>query len=112
MDNRASLKNEYKERKVLGGIYRLQNTKNGRYFLDHTPNLQAKQNSFNFMASTGTCFHFKLKEDWDRFGGSIFTFETLEELEKMKDQSPLEFIADLEMLEKLWSEKLDPSKRY
>jgi hypothetical protein len=112
MENRTSLKNEYKQRKIAGGIFRLNNTKNGRYLLEHTPNLQAKENSFNFMVSTDTCFHYKLKEDWDIFGGSVFIFEVLEEIDKKKEQSQQEFISDLEMLEKLWSEKLDASKRY
>jgi hypothetical protein len=112
MDRRTSLKNEYKERKVIGGIYRLTNTKNNMYFLEYTPNLEAKQNSFNFMVSTGTCFHHKLKEDWDTFGSNMFIFEILEEIEKKKDQSQMEFIEDLKMLENLWAEKLDVSKRY
>jgi hypothetical protein len=112
MDRRKTLINEYKQRRIFGGIYRVTNTRNGMYLLDHTPNLQAKQNSFSFQVSSGSCFHHKLEKDWVAFGSQAFTFEILEELEKKKDASQEEFIEDLKTLEQLWSDKLDPSKRY
>lgn len=112
MDKRKTLVNEYKQRKIVGGIFRVTNTKNGMYLLDYTPNLQAKQNAFEFMASSGSCFDYKLKRDLDTFGNAAFTFEILETLEKKKEQSQAEFIADLETLTQMWSEKLDSAKRY
>ena len=112
MDKRKELINEYKQRKIIGGIYRLTNTRNGMYFLDHATDLKAKQNSFNFMASSGSCFHFKLQKDWQEYGGSVFVFDTLEEIEKKKEQSQQEFLDDLETLQQIWSEKLPASNRY
>jgi hypothetical protein len=110
--DRKALINEYKERKIVGGIYRITNTRNGMYFLDYGPDLQAKQNGFNFMVSTGSCMHYELKKDWAEFGSGAFAFEALEELEKKKDQSPAEFNDDLITLQGFWKEKLDASKRY
>jgi 2-phospho-L-lactate transferase/gluconeogenesis factor (CofD/UPF0052 family) len=112
MDKRKTLINEYKQRKIIGGIYRVTNTRNGMYLLDYATNLQAKQNSFNFMASSGSCFDYRLKKDWAAFGGKAFIFEMLEALEKKKEQTQDEFIDDLKMLEQLWEEKLDSSTRY
>ncbi|MFA5065209.1 MAG: GIY-YIG nuclease family protein [Dehalococcoidia bacterium] len=112
MDTRKTLTNEYKQAKVVGGVYRLVNTRNNMYLLDCTPNLQAKQNSFNFTRSSGSCLDFRLKEVWESFGGEAFAFEILESLEKKKEQSQEEFIDDLEMLKQLWSDKLDSSNRY
>jgi hypothetical protein len=112
MDRKKTLINEYKQRKVIGGIYRVTNTCNGMYLLDYTTNLRAKQNSFNFMVSTGSCLDYKLKTDLAVFGGKAFIFEMLEPLEKKKEQTQDEFIDDLKMLEQLWSDKLDPSTRY
>ena len=112
MDNRKVLINDYKQRKIIGGIYRITNTCNGMYLLNYATNLQAKQNSFSFMVSSGSCFDYKLKKDWTEFGGKSFTFETLETLEKKKDQSQEEFEEDLKVLQQIWSEKLDSSKRY
>ena len=112
MDRRKALTNEYKQRKIIGGIFRVTNTRNGMYLLDYTPNLQAKQNIFDFTVSSGSCFDYKLKKDLEAFGGKVFNFEILETIEKKKEQTQDEFIADLKMLEQLWSEKLDSSMRY
>ncbi len=112
MDRRKTLVNEYKQREIVGGIYRVTNTCNGMYLLDYTTNLQSKQNSFNFTASSGSCFDYRLKEDWVTFGGKAFIFEILEALEKKKEQTQDAFINDLKMLKQLWSEKLDSSNRY
>jgi hypothetical protein len=112
MDKRKTLINEYKQGKIVGGIYRVTNTRNGMYLLDHAANLQAKQNSFNFMVSSGSCLDYRLKKDLTTFGEKAFTFEILEAIEKKKEQTQAEFIDDLKMLEQLWSEKLDSSTRY
>ena len=112
MDKRKALKNEYKLGKIVGGIYRVANTRNGMYLLDYAANLQSKQNSFNFMVSSGSCLDYRLKEDLAEFGGRAFIFEILEALEKKKEQTQDEFIDDLKMLEQLWKQKLDSSTRY
>jgi hypothetical protein len=112
MDRRKTLISEYKQRKIIGGIYRVTNTKNGRYLLDYTPNLQARQNAFDFMASSGSLFDYRLQKDWETFGEKAFTFEVLETIEQKKEQTRDGFIADLKTLAQLWSEKLDPSTRY
>jgi len=112
MDRRRELTEAYKERKIIGGIYRVTNSRTGMYMLEHTQNLQAKRNSFDFMVSSGTCFHHKLQVDWADMGASVFTFEVLAELEKKPDQSQPGFIVDLETLAQMWADKLDPAKRY
>ena len=112
MDKRKTLINEYKQGKIVGGIYRVTNTRNGMYLLDYAANLQAKQNSFNFMVSSGSCLDYRLKKDLAEFGCRCFVFEILEALEKKPEQAQDEFMDDLKMLGQLWSEKLDPSKRY
>jgi hypothetical protein len=109
---RKTLSNQYKQRIITGGIYKITNTGNAMYLLGHAVDLRAKQNSFDFMVSSGSCFDYRLKKDWEVFGAQAFTFETLELLEKKKDQTQEEFISDLQMLEQMWIEKLDPSKRY
>jgi hypothetical protein len=112
MDRRKTLINEYKQGKITGGIYRVTNTRNGMYLLGHAVNLQAKQNSYNFMVSTGSCLDYRLKKDLAAFGGKVFIFEILEALDKKEEQTQDEFTDDLKMLEQLWSEKLDSSTRY
>jgi len=112
MDRRKTLLNEYKQGKIIGGIYRVTNTRNGMYLLGYATNIQAKQNGYNFMVSTGSCLDYRLKKDLTAFGGKAFIFEILESLEKKKEQTQDEFTDDLKTLEQIWSEKLDPSTRY
>jgi hypothetical protein len=112
LDRKKELQKEYKERKIIGGVFRVVNTTNGKYLLDYTPNLQAKQNAFNFMVTQSSCFDYKLRSDWESSGGGAFTFETLDTLVKKDIQTPEEFQNDLKTLAQMWSEKLDPKKRY
>ena len=112
MDRRKTLSEEYKQRKIIGGIYKVTNTHNGKYLLDYATDLKAKQNGFDFMISSGSCFDYKLKTDMEAFGSKVFIFEIVEAIEKKKEQSQVEFIDDLKMLEELWSNKLDASSRY
>ncbi len=112
MDKRKTLINEYKQRRIIGGVYKITNMRNGMYLLDYAMNLQAKQNAFNFMASSDSCFDYRLKKDWDTFGGKVFTFEILDTIEKKKEQTQDEFIADLVILLQAYSEKLDSLNRY
>ncbi|MHB8084698.1 MAG: GIY-YIG nuclease family protein [Dehalococcoidia bacterium] len=112
MDRRKKLSNEYKQGKIIGGIYRIRNTHNGMYLLDYATDLQARQNAFNFMISSGSCLDNRLKEDWIVFGGGAFTFEALEALEKKVDQTQDEFMDDLKMLKQIWSDKLGPLAKY
>lgn len=110
--DKKSLINEYKQREITGGIYRITNTQNGMYLLDYSTNIGAKQNSFNFMVSSGNCINYRLKKDWEAFGAGAFTFETLETIVKKKEQSQEQFTEDLEILRQIWADKLEVSARY
>ncbi len=111
-DNRKKLAQEYKNRKVIGGVYRIVNIQNGRYLLDCAPELRSRQNAFDFMVSSGVCFDYKLKQDWSSFGSQAFVFEILETVEKKAGQSQEEYIDNLLLLEQIWNEKLGPASRY
>jgi hypothetical protein len=110
--DRKTLKEEYKQKKITGGIYKVTNTRSGMYLVNSTPNFPAKQNAFNFAISSNMVFDNRLRQDWEALGGGAFTFEILETLDKKKDQTEQQFLADLETLLEIWMEKLDPSKKY
>jgi len=110
--DRKSLKEEYKQRKVVGGIYRVTNTHSGKCLLGYTPDAQAKQNAFNFAVASNLFFDQRLRQDWEELGAKAFTFEILETLAKKTDQTQAQFIADLQALEQMWSDKLDLSNGY
>jgi len=112
MSDKKELINEYKQRKIVGGVFRVVNTKNGKYLLDYATDLQAKQNSFNFMVMTNASFDYKMDKDWKEFGAAAFKFEVLDSLEKKKDQSQEMFIEDLKTLKQMWVEKGEAGRGY
>lgn len=112
MNRRKEISNEYKDRKLLGGVYTITNTVNGRYLIAHAANLQSVQNHFQFAVTTGSTVHPKMKQDWEALGAKAFTLEVLEELEQKPGQSQAEFMDDLKTLEQLCRANLDASKEY
>ncbi|ADJ26571.1 ArsR family transcriptional regulator [Dehalogenimonas lykanthroporepellens BL-DC-9] len=111
-NNRKDLINAYKQRKIIGGVFKVTNTTNGRYLLDSAPDIQARQNAFNFSVTTNNPFDYKMRKDWQEHGASAFTFEILDTLEKKETQSQEQFIEDLKMLEDIQADKLDSGIRY
>lgn len=110
--DKKEIKEAYKQRKIIGGIYRVTNTRDGMYLFNYSPNIQAKQNAFDFAVSSNMVYDNRLRKDWEALGGVGFKFEVLEILEKKKDQTQEQFIEDLKALAEMWDEKLDPAKRY
>ena len=112
MNRRKELTNEYKNRKLCGGVYTITNTLNGKYLIDHAANLQSVRNRFQFAVTTGSTIHPKMHKDWQESGAQAFTLTVLEEIEQRPDQSQAEFMDDLATLEQLWRANLDASKEY
>lgn len=112
MDKRKELRAQYKQRTVVGGVYRIVNTENGRYLLAADDDLRGSKNRFEFAAATGSCVMPQLQDDWKKYGSKIFAFEILEELEKKPEQTAQEFAGDLQALAELWSEKFNPAQAY
>jgi hypothetical protein len=110
--DRKELKDAYKQRKIIGGIYRVMNTRTGMYLFGYVPDIQAKQNAFSFSVSSNVVFDNRLRQDWESLGGGSFSFEVLETLDKKKDQTQEQFVEDLKTLAEIWDEKLDRSNRY
>ncbi len=112
MDRRKELKKAYLEREVIGGVFAVRNTANGKRLLLPSTDLQSNKNQFAFCRSTNCCFKFQLQEDWNAFGADAFVFEVLEELEKKNTQSQQEFKEDVQTLEALWREKFSAETLY
>lgn len=110
--NRKELINEYKSRKLHGGVYTITNTTNGKYLIGHAANLKSVQNRFQFAVSTGSTVHPKMQKEWITLGAQAFKLEILEELVQKDDQSPEEFMDELKTLEQLWRTQLDAAKEY
>ncbi len=102
----------YKQRQLIGGIYKIKNKANGKCLLQSTTDLAGSKNRFEFSVSTGSCISYKLQKDWNEFGQDSFIFEVLEELKQKETQTLKQFSDDLKTLEELWVEKFRPNVLY
>lgn len=106
-DSRKALKEQYKNRKVVGGVYRIKCSEINGGWLRSTTDMKGAENRYRFLLSTGTCPEPSMAKAWDQFGPSSFSFEVVEELEKKETQTDREFTDDVNLLLELWTEKQD-----
>ena len=89
------------------GVFQIRNTVNGKLFVGSTMDLSAVFSGIRFQLYAGAHFNKALEADWMRYGTGRFEFEILEELFSREDAN-YDYAADLETLENLWLEKLQP----
>lgn len=106
MDKRAA-KLDYKLSHRPMGIFQIRNLKNDKVFIGSTPNLDVVFNRHKFQLSAGGHPSKPLQKDWNELGEENFAFEILEEL-PYRDDPNYDHSSDLEVLEDLWLEKLEP----
>lgn len=110
--NRKELIQNYKDRKVIGGVYCIKNTVNGKILLQSTVDLQGGLNRFEFAKITGSCVSLFLQKDWAEFGKDAFDIKVLDKLEKSEEQTQKEFLQDIKELEEIWKEKFNKEQLY
>ncbi|NCB30242.1 MAG: GIY-YIG nuclease family protein [Clostridia bacterium] len=105
MENKKELKDLYKSRVIVGGVYRITCSGSGRTWLKSTKDLQGQANKFRFAIQNHTCPEPGMRADWLQHGAASFSFAILEELEKRNTQTDAEFSEDIRTLFKMWLEK-------
>lgn len=105
--NKAAAKLEYKLSHRPMGVFQIRNTANGKVFVDSSTNIPGKINRHTFSLSAGLHRSKELQKDWIEIGAAAFEFETLEPVEP-RDDANYNYVADLEVLEDIWLEKLEP----
>lgn len=105
--NKKDLKREYKETLQPMGVYQIRNLTNEKVFIGSTLNLKGMFNRQRFQLEAKTHSNKALQKDWNTLGAEKFAFEILEEV--FPRESPdYDYAADLEVLEDLWLEKIEP----
>jgi len=104
-DQKKSLKDAYKEKQMVGGVYRIQCSGNQRAWIKATKNLAGQQNKYGFAIATGTAPEPGMRNEWLQYGVDSFSFTVLETLTKKKDQTEEEFGEDIDTLLEMWTEK-------
>jgi len=89
------------------GVFQIRNTANGKVFVDSSTNVPGKINRHTFALKAGLHASKALQADWNDLGELAFEFETLEPVEP-RDDPNYDYAGDLQVLEGLWLEKLEP----
>lgn len=103
--SKKRLKEEYKTRVVVGGVYQIHCHPTGERWLKASTNLEGAKNRFAFCVFTNSAPESGMSSAWKEHGASSFSFEALEELEKQELQTDQEFREDVNTLLTLWKEK-------
>ncbi|WP_255485448.1 DUF2087 domain-containing protein [Sporosarcina sp. BP05] len=106
MDFKKEMKLKAKEEKPSYGIFQIKNVKNGKLYVNSTPNFKTL-NGLKFMLSTGGHKNKELQTDWDELGKESFEIEILESIDEKnwKGTSKGEILK--KQLDK-WLEELQP----
>ncbi|WP_053956708.1 GIY-YIG nuclease family protein [Inediibacterium massiliense] len=105
--SKKAMKEQYKNRVIIGGIYCIKCNANTNFWIRATTDMQGSKNRFVFSVSTNSCPEGCMIEAWNQFGASAFSFEILEEIQKKETQTAREFSDDVSTLLELWTEKLE-----
>jgi group I intron endonuclease len=106
MDKKQAIR-EYKLSHRPMGVFQIRNRINDKVFIDSSNNIPGKINRHKFALNAGQHASKALQTDWNEFGESAFEFETIEPLEPRDDPS-YDHKSDLQTLEELWLEKVQP----
>ncbi|MGE5621066.1 MAG: DUF2087 domain-containing protein [archaeon] len=106
---RKEITKNYKQTRATMGVYQLKNLRNGKIFVGSGKNLEAKRNLHMFAFSINGMHEIdELQQVWNELGEKGVVFEILDVLEPKKDDANYDYRKDLETLEELWLEKLQP----
>jgi hypothetical protein len=97
---------QYRERKIVGGVFLIKNALKDKTYLEATKDIYASRSRFDFSKKTGLCAYKMIQDDWDTSGPDFFSLEILEEYEKSDTQTMKEFETDIAALKTIWAEKL------
>ena len=107
LKSRKGIKREYKERRKSAGIFQVRNKANGKVLLGSSLNLEGPLNAHKFMLTIGRHRNEALQKEWNEVGPDQFAFEILEVV-KVNDDPDFNLSDELELLEQIWLEKIQP----
>ena len=106
-DKQKELKKEYQHGRRQMGVYQIRNLANEKLLLGTSSDLPGILNRHKFALRMGSHQNRALQSDWNVAGEGGFAFEVLDELTP-SEGAERDYRAELEFLEELWLEKLQP----
>ena len=107
MLDKNEARREYKNTIQPMGVYSVANKKSGKVFIGSSMNVNNIFNRISFQLKLGSYTNEELQKDYNLSGESNFSFKVLDYL-KPVDELGYNYTADLQVLEELWLEKLQP----
>ena len=89
------------------GIFLIRNNLTNRVFVGSGLDLHGIINRHKFDLTSGSHRNKQLQSDWNELGGNHFAFEIVDEL-AAREGAKVDYRAELNSLEMLWLEKLQP----
>lgn len=89
------------------GVFLIRNNLNDKVFLGVSLDLPGIINRHKFALNAGVHANKALQADWNEFGAENFAFEIVDELTP-RAGAAVDYRAELESLENLWLERLQP----
>ncbi len=103
--NKKEAKLDYKLNPPAMGVFQIRNLRDEKVFVVSTLNLPGSFNRHEFQLKMNAHQSKSLQKDWNELGKEGFAFEILEEISPREN---LDYKAELNFLEDLWLEKLQP----
>jgi hypothetical protein len=107
MTDKKGLIKQYKQTIQEMGIYQIKNRINGKIFIGNAKNIKGILNSNKFQLKIGRHFNQELQQDYNKYGETNFDYEILDYLKPKEDQN-YDYTEDLNILEDMWLDKLQP----
>ena len=107
MERKKELKQQYQEIEIVGGVYQIKNTLNGKLFVEKTRNLKTI-NGVKFTLNNNTHINKKLQLDWNKYGKDAFSIDILEVLKKDERNPYYNEKEALKEMEQKWLDQLKP----
>ena len=107
MIDKKEIKKQYKLRPPDMGVYQVKNLENGKIYIGRAMDIKGKLNSERFQLKNNLHKNQELQKDFNELGMEKFFFEILDRLPVKEDPSH-DYGVDLQILEKMWLEKLQP----
>lgn len=89
------------------GVYKITNQKNGKIFIGSAENVEGRLNRIRFQLKLGNYPVKEIQQDYNDAGDAAFEIEVLDYLAP-KEDSNNNYREDLNMLEEMWLDKLQP----
>jgi len=106
MKTRKELKEEYKQKRPIAGVFQIKNMENGVVLIDGSTNMKAKWNRHKTELRFGSHRNKKLQADWNQYGEDKFKVKIVSKL-KVKEDELYDLTTEVAMLLELVLEKMN-----